>query len=272
MGRQTTWKVARDMTGRLQDRVAIVTGGGRGIGEATARRFASEGALVAIADIDAASGEGVAADLRSHGYRAEAFATDVANPNSVDALVEGVTARFGTPDILVNSAGINVFRNPLSLSEMDWRRCFGVNLEGPWNTIRAVLPGMLAKRAGSIVNVASVHGLKIIPGSFPYPVAKHALIGLTRSLAVEYASSGIRVNAVCPSYVRTRLAVDHFNTFADPAAEERRISELHPAGRLASPDEIATAVLFLASDDCPFIVGECLVVDGGRSLVFHDTE
>jgi len=258
------------MTSRLDGHIAIITGAGQGIGEATARRFADEGAAIAIAELDPVTGERVAADLRAGGHRAVAIQTDVADAASVRLMVERVVAEVGPPDILINNAGINVFDDPLELTDEAWRRCFAVDLDGVWHGCRAVLPHMLRLGRGSIVNVASVHSFQIIPHFFPYPVAKHGVIGLTRALAVEYAAEGIRVNAVCPSYIRTQISIDYFGGFPDPEAEERRVADLHPVKRLGTPEEVAAAILFLASDECSFITGESLMIDGGRSILYHD--
>lgn len=258
------------MSARLEDRIAIVTGGGQGIGEATARRFAAEGAAIVIADLNAETGERVAADLRGAGHRALSVPTDVADADAMRGMVARTVAEFGPPDILINNAGINVFADPLELTDEQWRKCFSVDLDGAWNGCRAVLHHMLELGRRSIVNVASVHSFQIIPHCFPYPVAKHGLIGLTRALAIEYAARGVRVNAVCPSYIRTQICVDYFATFPDPELEERRVADMHPVRRLGSPEEVAAAILFLASDECAFITGESLMVDGGGSVLFHD--
>jgi NAD(P)-dependent dehydrogenase (short-subunit alcohol dehydrogenase family) len=255
---------------RFAGKVAIVTGGGRGIGEAAALRLASEGAAVVVAELDLAAGEVVASAIRDEGGRAACVAADVTKPPTLAAMVAMTTATFGPPDVLVNNAGIAVFGDPLELSDDDWRRCLGVDLDGVWFTTRAVLPGMLERGHGSIVNLASVHSFQIIPHCFPYPVAKHGVIGLTRALAVEYAQAGIRVNAVCPSYVETRIAEEYYGTFADPSAEKRRVEELHPLKRTARPEEVAAAIAFLAADECGFLTGVSLMVDGGRSVLFHD--
>ena len=129
---------------------------------------------------------------------------------------DATRAAFGTPDILVNNAGINVFRDPLAMSDQDWDRCMSVDLEGVWRCTRAFLPGMIEAGRGSIVNIASAHAFQIIPGCFPYPVAKHAVVGLTRALAIEYAARGIRVNAIAPGYIETPIATEYWNTFPDP--------------------------------------------------------
>jgi NAD(P)-dependent dehydrogenase (short-subunit alcohol dehydrogenase family) len=257
------------MSGRLAGRVAIVTGGGQGIGEAVSRRFCEAGARVAIAQRNAQVGEAHAASLRSAGHEAIFVQTDITERVQVDDLVAATVEAFGPPDVLVNNAGIGVFSDPLQLSDEDWRRCFSVDLDGAWYATRAVLPYMLGLGRGSIVNIASNHAFQIIPGCFPYPVAKHALIGMTRALAVEYGSRGVRVNAVCPAYIETNAATAYWDTFPDPDAERRRAGGLHPIGRVGRPDEVAWPVVFLASDEASFINGEALMVDAGMSVVVN---
>lgn len=253
--------------GRLEGKVAIVTGAGRGIGEAIAAAFVREGAAVVVAERDKESGTIVADQL---GERAMFFETDITDQTSVDRLGALVDDRFGRIDILVNNAGVNVFHDPLETSDEEWRRCFAVDLEGAWRVTRAVLPAMRARKAGAIVNIASSHSFTIIPGTFPYPVAKHGLLGLTRSLAIEYASDNIRVNAISPGYVETQLAVDYWNGFADPEAARQQTYLMHPPRRICRPEEIAMTAVFLASDEAPFINAANIVVDGGRSVLYHD--
>ena len=257
------------MSDRLAGRIAIVTGGGQGIGAAISRRFCEAGARVAIAQRTTAVGDAHAEALRADGHTAIAVRTDVADPADTTALVARVVAELGPPDVLVNNAGIGVFRDPLAMTEEDWRQCFAVDLDGAWHMTRAVLPHMLKGGHGSIVNVASNHAFQIIPGCFPYPVAKHALIGMTRALAVEYGARGVRVNAVCPAYIETDAATDYWDTFPDPAAERQRADGLHPIGRIGQPDEVAWPVLFLASDEASFVNGEALMVDAGMHAVVN---
>jgi NAD(P)-dependent dehydrogenase (short-subunit alcohol dehydrogenase family)/glyoxylase-like metal-dependent hydrolase (beta-lactamase superfamily II) len=254
---------------RLDSRVAIVTGAGRGIGAAIATRFAEEGAQVVIAELDPATGEATAAQLRQDGYAALAMQTDVGDPASIQRMVEATIAHFGLPDVLVNNAGVNVFHDPLEMPFSEWERCFRIDLNGAWHCCRAVLPHMLTRGRGSIVNIASVHAFQIIPHCFPYPVAKHGLLGLTRALAIEYAARNIRVNAICPGYIETPISYEYWNTFPDPAAEQQRAYQLHPPGRIGTPDEVAWPAVFLASDEAGFMNGASLVVDGGRSVLYH---
>ena len=222
-----------------------------------------------IAEVNATTGEATAAELRRKGYEAIAVQTDVADQHSVRHAVDTCVQTFGRPDILVNNAGINVFRDPLSCTEEDWRRCFAVDLDGVWFFCQAVLPHMIQAGGGSIVNIASVHSFQIIPNCFPYPVAKHGVIGLTRALAVDFAAKNNRVNAVCPGYVATQITLDYWDTFPDPVAERKRVEELHPAKRVGTPDEIAWTVVFLASDEAGFITGASIMADGGLSVLYH---
>lgn len=255
---------------RLSDEIAIVTGGGRGIGEAIARMFAREGAAVLIADQDGESAARVAAEIRNAGGRAAASTIDVSDPRQVETMTQAARNTFGPTSILINNAGISVFADPLQLTDSDWRKCMSVDLEGVWYCTRAVLPDMLAKGVGSIVNIASIHSFQIIKGCFPYPVAKHGLIGMTRALAVEYGARGVRVNAVCPSYIDTQMNTDWFNTTPDPAATRAAAENWHPLKRMGTTDEVAYAALYLASREAGFVTGSSLMIDGGRSIVYHD--
>jgi NAD(P)-dependent dehydrogenase (short-subunit alcohol dehydrogenase family) len=258
------------MSERLKDKVAIVTGGGRGIGEAIARAFAKEGAAVVIAEKDSRTGTATADAIVAAGGRARFVETDVTKDSDIERALAETVGAFGPPTNLVNNAGANVFYEPLDLPDAEWQRCFALDLDAAWKCARAVLPTMLKLGAGNIINIASVHAFKIIPHTFPYPVAKHALLGMTRALGVEYADRGIRVNAIAPGYIETQIVADYWQTFPDPEAERRRVSDIQPPKRLGRPEEIAATAVFLASDEAPFLNAEVIVVDGGRSAVFHD--
>lgn len=255
---------------RLAGKRAIVTGAGQGIGEAIARLFAAQGAQVFIGEINSTTGEAVARDIAASGGKAHFVATDVTDKAHVERLVETAVAEAGGVDILVNNAGANVFYRPLEMPDAAWKQCLDLDLEAAWTCSRAVLPGMIAQGAGAIVNIASGHSFKIIPHCFPYPVAKHALVGLTRALAIEYAAQGIRVNAIAPGYIDTPIAAAYWATFPDPAAERARAEDIHPPKRIGRPEEVAHTALFLASDEAPFINAETIVIDGGRSALYHD--
>jgi NAD(P)-dependent dehydrogenase (short-subunit alcohol dehydrogenase family) len=257
---------------RLAHKVALVTGAGRGIGAAIALAFAREGAAVVLAELDAELAHASAAHIEREtgSQRVLAVQTDVTQSTSLDHAVAQAQAAFGAIDVLVNNAGINVFSDPLTMSEDDWRRCFAVDLDGVWNGCRAVLPGMVERGAGSIVNIASTHSFQIIPGCFPYPVAKHAVLGLTRALGVEYAPRNVRVNAIAPGYIETQLTHDEWNAQPDPAAARRATLALPPMKRIGRPEEVAMTAVFLASDEAPFINASCITIDGGRTALYHD--
>jgi NAD(P)-dependent dehydrogenase (short-subunit alcohol dehydrogenase family) len=254
---------------RLAGKVALVTGAAQGIGAATARLFAEHGAKVVLNVLEdnaqaRATWEQIGAD------DALLFQADVTDTAAVRRMVDTALERFGKLDVLVNNAGINVFNDPLKLTDEEWTRCFEVDLKGAWNCAQAVLPSMLERRAGSIVNIASVHGHKIIPGCFPYPVAKHGLIGLTKALGIQYAAQGVRVNSISPGLILTAIAEAGFAAAPDPAAERRRQAEILPTKRIGEPEEVAYTALFLASDEARFINAADILIDGGRSQLYHD--
>jgi NAD(P)-dependent dehydrogenase (short-subunit alcohol dehydrogenase family) len=257
------------MTGRLENKVVIVTGSTQGIGRAIARLFVAEGAQVVLNSAhDDEHARAVRAELT--GPSTLYLQADVSDPVQVEGMVARTLAHFGRVDVLVNNAGVNVFADPLALTSEEWRRCFAVDLDGAWNLARAVLPSMLERGAGNIVNIASVHAHKIIPGCFPYPVAKHALIGLTRSLGIEYAARGIRVNSISPGLIMTESAAAWLASCPDPQAERARQESLLPTRRIGEPEEVAYTALFLASDEARFINATDILIDGGRSQVYHD--
>jgi NAD(P)-dependent dehydrogenase (short-subunit alcohol dehydrogenase family) len=257
---------------RLAGKVAIVTGAGRGIGAAIARAFAAEGAAVVLAELDSTSAEAAAHEIAGaiEGAQTLAVQTDVTQPASVRAAVDEAQRAFGPVDVFVNNAGINVFADPLTMTDDDWRRCFAVDLDGVWNGCRAVLPGMVERGAGSIINIASTHAFQIIPGCFPYPVAKHGVIGLTRALGIEYAPRNVRVNAIAPGYIETQLTHDWWNAQPDPQAARKATLDLPPMKRIGRPEEVAMTAVFLASDEAPFINASCITIDGGRTALHHD--
>jgi len=252
---------------RLQDKVALVTGSTLGIGKAIVRRFLAEGAQVVFnSHRDDEAAAALRAELGSE--NALFVQADIADPAAAQAMVDQAIARFGRVDVLVNNAGMDMFTDPLQMTSAQWQRCLGVDLEGAWHCCRAVLPGMLAREAGSIVNIASVHGHKIIPGAFPYPVAKHALIGLTRSLGIEYAARGVRVNSISPGLILTERVQAWLDSL--PPEQARRQTELLPPRRIGLPEEVAYTALFLAGDEARFINATDILIDGGRSQVYHE--
>ena len=257
------------MADRLSGKRILITGAAQGIGLAIVRACLGEGAAVVLMDRDAAFLARSVADLGGEGEYLTALAGDITNTDDVAAVVARAQETIGPLNALINNAGINVFDEPLSLSDEDWNRCFDVNLKGAWNCARAVLPGLLEQGGGVILNIASTHAFTIIPHTFPYPLAKHALLGLTKSLALEYAARNVRVNALAPGYVQTQKVVDYWNSFPDPEAARLETLRLHPGGRIATPEEIARAAVFMISDECPFMNAACLTVDGGLSVQQH---
>ena len=260
------------MSNRFEGKIVIVTGAASGIGEKTAIKFANEGAKVVIADINKEMGNIVADQIKKDNGDALFVETNVAEFISVYNMVSQTLDTFGIPDVLINNAGINVFGEPLNMPDSEWKRAFSVDLDGVWFGCKAVLPHMLKKNKGSIVNVASVHGIQIIPNCFPYPVAKHGVIGLTKALAVDYAAKGIKINSISPGYIETPIIDRFFNTKPDPIAARKEAENHQPIKRMGTTDEIANTIMFMSSDECNYLIGANIVVDGGITLRMHDNE
>jgi NAD(P)-dependent dehydrogenase (short-subunit alcohol dehydrogenase family) len=254
--------------GRLDGRIAFVTGGARGIGRAIALKFAAEGATVTFADLDESAGRTTADQLAAGGLPVTFCRADVTVEADVKRAIEDVVTRHGTLDVLVNNAGVNAYFDATEMTSAEWDRVFGVDLKSAWLCAKYALPPMKRAGRGSIVNIASIHAALTIPGMFPYAAAKAGLLGLTRSLALEYGPAGIRVNAVLPGYTRTRLVEEWLRTQPDPVAAERRVLEVQPLRRMAEPEEIANLVAFVASDEASAITGASLAADCGLGVMF----
>lgn len=244
----------------LTDKVAIVTGGGNGIGRATAHRLAAAGASLVVVDIEEQPAVAVARQIVDAGGRAIPVHADVGAGADVARMVETALATFGRVDILHNNAAWYPKKAALETSEEEWDRTMAVCLKSAWLGARAVLPAMLEAGAGCIVNTASVHGLVAFRRHAAYDAAKAGLIGLTRSLALDYAPT-VRVNALAPGGVDTRLWSQ-----MSPAQRQTSIAAI-PLQRIATPEEIAEGVLFLVSDGAAFMTGACLVMDGGWTIM-----
>jgi NAD(P)-dependent dehydrogenase (short-subunit alcohol dehydrogenase family) len=252
-----------DLTARLKDRVAIITGGASGIGLATARRFAAEGAFVVIADLDPVTGEAAAAEVGGV-FRA----IDVADEAQVNAVFDGVFAEFGRLDIAFNNAGISpADDDSIETTELPaWDRVQDVNLKSVYLCSRAALRHMVPQGRGSIINTASfVALLGSATSQISYTASKGGVLAMTRELGVQFARQGIRVNALCPGPVNTPLLQELFAK--DPERAQRRLVHV-PVGRFAEPEELAASVAFLASDDASFITATAFVVDGGISNAY----
>ncbi|WP_120995467.1 SDR family oxidoreductase [Stutzerimonas urumqiensis] len=246
-------------------RVALVTGGAAGIGRATALAFAAEGVQVMVADLDAQAGERTVSLIREQGGEAEFIRCDVTRSAEVQAMVEATVQRFGRLDYAFNNAGIEIEKGRLAEGEeSEFDAIMGVNVKGVWLCMKHQLPVMLAQGGGAIVNTASVAGLGAAPKMSIYAASKHAVIGLTKSAAIEYAKKGIRVNAVCPAVIDTDMFRRAYE--ADPRKAEFAAA-MHPVGRIGKVEEIAAAVLYLCSDGAAFTTGHALAVDGGATAI-----
>lgn len=245
----------------FEGHVALVTGGSAGIGRATALAFGSRGATVAVCDVEAVRGQAVAKEVDGLGGRGLFVEVDVADPASVERAVGTVMHETGRIDHAFNNAGIEGDQAVTGDATLEnWNRVIGINLTGVWLCMRAELEVMAAQGSGTIVNCSSVAGLVGFPGIGAYTASKHGVVGLTRTAALEYATTGIRVNAVCPGVIATEM-IERF-THGDPAAEEQLLAT-EPVGRLGTPDEIATSVLWLSSPASSFVTGQAIAVDGG---------
>jgi len=247
------------MFAELKGKVAVVTGGGAGIGLACAARLAEAGVAVGVADIDSAAADQAAADLTSQGHHCVAIVTDVSKAKEVEKLFQITSEAFGPINIAVNNAGVGAPLTPLGdTEEEDFDRVMAVNLKGVWLCMRAALRHMAPQKSGSIINMASALSTTTFPGSGLYTASKHGVAGLTRSAAVEYGESGIRINAICPGFISTPLL---HSTVTEEAAKS--MAARHPMNRLGTPAEVADAVTYLASDASSFVTGSLFSIDGG---------
>ncbi len=255
---------------KMEGKIALVTGGGNGIGQATCLEFARQGAKVMVVDIDAAAGEKTVAAIREMGGEAGSFQADVSQSSQVQAYVEHTLSTFGRIDTFFNNAGIEGIITPLAeYTEDNWDRVMGVNLKGSFLGLRYVLPVMIAQKKGTIVNTASVAGTVGAPGLAAYSASKHAIIGLTRTAAGEVGKQGVRVNAVCPGPINTRMihSLEQMINPNEPSAVAKSNTARNPMGRYGEPEEVARIVVFLASDESDYVNGVAWLIDGGRTAV-----
>ena len=248
------------MPGRLDGKVALITGAGSGIGQETARRFAEEGALVAAADL---RGDTAAETAETIGAAALGLELDVTSPASIDDGIQATAERYGGLDVVVNNAGVTIVGAAHELDDGDWDRELDTNLKSVYLVAKAAWPHLVARGGGVILSTASIAGLWAIPADAAYCASKAGVIMLTKCLALDGAKAGIRANCVCPGFTQTPMIEGYFADQPDPDEARRLAVGLHPLGRMGTPRDIADAFVYLASDEAAWVTGEALVVDGG---------
>jgi NAD(P)-dependent dehydrogenase (short-subunit alcohol dehydrogenase family) len=248
---------------KLQDRVAVITGAGSGIGQAMALQFAREGARILAADINREAAEETTKMVTAAGGACQAFAVDVTQPEQVSAMIERAVAVYGQLDILCNNAGIGSTTDVVDCEPADWDRVMTVNVKSVYLGCKYAVPHMVQQSRGVIINTASVAGMVGIVKRAAYCASKGAVIALTRQIAVEYVKQGIRVNCLCPGTVDSPWVERLLSQAEDQVAARQALEARQPMGRLGTPEEVAAAALYLASDDAAFITGTGLVLDGG---------
>ncbi|MBB6487740.1 SDR family NAD(P)-dependent oxidoreductase [Rhizobium lusitanum] len=248
---------------RFEEKVAVVTGAGGGIGSAIARRLSAEGALVVVTDVNAEAAAQVVRDIEAEGGAATMIAADISKKDPCYALVEQAFALRGRVDVLVNNAGINRRGSLLSLSDEDWEDSFTVNLDSMFHLCRAALPHMIAAGGGAIVNTASQWGLYPAPNHIAYNTTKAAVAAFTQNLARDYAPDKVRVNAVCPGEIHTPMLEAGVRRSGRTIAD---LDRLVPYGRIGKPDEVAALVAFLASDEAAFMCGSLVEITGAQAV------
>ena len=247
---------------KLENRVAVITGAGSGIGRASALEFAREGARVVVADLNLAGALETARQIKAGGGQAIAVETDVALPESVQTLVAQTLEAFSQVHVLLNNAAIQVNKTVEDTTVEEWNREINVNLGGVFLCSKFFLPHLRRTR-GCIINMSSVNGLFVEPMCAGYCATKAAIIGLTKAMAIDHGKEGIRVNCICPGYIDAGLAWGYFEAQPDPAAARAAAGKLHALWRIGRPEEVGRVAVFLASDEASFMTGSAVVVDGG---------
>ncbi|MEW6305558.1 MAG: glucose 1-dehydrogenase [Verrucomicrobiota bacterium] len=249
----------------LKDKVTLVTGAGSGIGASIAEIFAKAGGVIYVADRNAQSGQETAARIKAQGGDAEFVELDVADEAACAKVAESVLAARGRLDVLVNNAGIGHVGTILQTTAEDMDRLHAVNVKGVFHLTKVFLPSMLARKYGVIVNLASIGGVVGVRDRFAYCATKFAVVGMTKAMALDHATDGIRVNCICPGRVETPFVSARLKEYPDPQKAYREMASTQALGRMAKPDEIAYAALYLASDESAFITGTEFIIDGGWS-------
>lgn len=250
---------------RLKDKVAIVTGGAMGIGKGIVTVFAREGAKVIIADINEEAGRATEKELRDQGFEVFFVRCDVSNEEDVKEMIRTAVERYGALHILVNNAGIGVYKSITEATREEFERCLAVNLIGPFLCSKYAIPHIRAAGGGSIINIASVHAVQNVGGTAPYAASKGGLAALTRAAAIDVARDNIRVNAICPGWIDTPLVRGIFASSPDPEGMRRAVERRQLLGRLGTPEDVGYAALFLASEESAYITGSLLFVDAGMT-------
>jgi NAD(P)-dependent dehydrogenase (short-subunit alcohol dehydrogenase family) len=252
------------MSGLLTGRVALITGGASGLGDAIAHRFADEGATVVVGDIDAAGAQAVADVIVARGHNALAVVGDVTRTEDVESMVDAA-ASIGPLRVLVLSAAVESFTPVVDLSDEEWQHILDVDLKGPFLAMRAGIPHLIANGGGSVIALGSTLGLIVAPGHPAYCAAKGALVNLCKQAAIEHAVDGVRVNVLAPSATDTGLFMKFSEQAPDPAAARARVANANPMRRLGTADEVCDAALFLASDQSTYLSGTVMALDGGMA-------
>ncbi|MEO7299334.1 MAG: glucose 1-dehydrogenase [Verrucomicrobiota bacterium] len=248
----------------LQNKIAIVTGAGSGIGAAIAECFATAGALVYVAECNEAGGKDTISKIEKHGGKAKLAVVDVTKENECQSLVKRVLdENSGRCDVLVNNAGIGHVGTILTTDPATLDQLWQVNLRGAYFLSRAVLPAMIVRSAGSIINLGSVAAVMGMEARFAYTITKHAILGMTRAMAMDHSATGVRFNCICPGRTQTPFVEARLREYADPEDYMKQMVAPHAAKRLAQPSEIAAAALYLASDESSFVTGSAFSIDGG---------
>ncbi|HZV33922.1 MAG TPA: glucose 1-dehydrogenase [Verrucomicrobiae bacterium] len=250
---------------KLTNKITLITGAGSGIGESIAETFAQSGALSIVADINEESGSSVAQKIRKAGGKAEFIRLDVSKETDCENVAKKVLQSHGHLDVLVNNAGIGCVGTLLQSTVADLDRLYAVNVRGVYAMSKVFLPGMVERKSGAIINLASIGGVVGIRDRVAYCTTKFAVVGLTKTMALDHSHQGIRVNCICPGRVETPFVKARLAEYPDPEKAYREMSATQLTGRMLRPDEIAGAVLYLASDEAASVTGVCFMIDGGWS-------